>query len=85
MCKNSASEKICIVYPNKVSSNLHTSPQGFALQSEDPVKTFETQDHKIALTSYEKGGASLILRGSQEFRNLYINSLNEQIGFNFGV
>ena len=77
MCENTASEKIHVWFPVKVEST-----KGGKLK---PIKSFATEETDLAVTAYERGGASLYFGSSLEFRNLYCKSLTYQMGLNFGA
>jgi hypothetical protein len=62
MCENTASDKIHIWFPKKDGSG-------------DPIKSFGTEDPELAVTSFERGGASLYFGSSLEFRTQYCKAL----------
>lgn len=76
MCENTASEKIHMWFPNK---------QEEVKQDQKAIKSFGTEDPEMAVTAYERGGASLYFGSSLEFRNLYCKALTYQMGMNFGA
>lgn len=77
MCKNTASDKMHIWFPNK---NTSTDDQ-----KSKQIKSIETDDLDLVIASYERGGASLYFGSSLEFRNKYCKSLAYQMGMNFGA
>ena len=72
MCENTASDLIHVWFPSK---------QGDAKS----IKSFGTEDVELAVTAYERGGASLYFGSSLDFRNLYCKALTYQMGMNFGA
>ena len=74
MCENTASEKIHIWFPNKNSKI-----------EDKQIKSFGTEETELAVTAYQRGGASLYFGSSLEFRNLYCKQLTYQMGMNFGA
>jgi hypothetical protein len=77
MCENTASEKIHIWFPNRKFNE-----EGVA---DKQIKSFETEDVEMAVTAYERGGASLYFGSSLEFRNKYCKALTYQMEMNFGA
>jgi hypothetical protein len=64
MCENTASEKIHIWFPNKNSKI-----------EDKQIKSYGTEETELAVTAYQRGGASLYFGSSLEFRNLYCKQL----------
>lgn len=86
MCKNTASDKMHIWFPNKTQKtddNADVSTKK-SVQSKQ-IKSIETDDVELAIVSYERGGASLYFGSSLEFRNKYCKALAYQMGMNFGA
>lgn len=71
MCENTASDKIHVWFPMRGSG--------------EPIRSFGTEDTDLAVTAYERGGASLYFGSSLEFRNTYCKALTYQMGMNFGA
>ena len=71
MCENTASDRMHIWFPKAGAGQ--------------PIRSFGTEDVDLAVTAYERGGASLYFGSSLEFRNLYCKSLTYQMGLNFGA
>lgn len=67
MCENTASDKIHIWFPNRDNKNT---------KKQQEIKSFETEDYELAVTAYERGGASLYFGSSLEFRNLYCKAIS---------
>lgn len=65
MAENTASDKIHIWFPNKQAKPNEK------LQ----IKSFETEEPELAVTAYERGGASLYFGSSLSFRNLFCKAL----------
>lgn len=74
ICENTASEKMHIWFPNKNSKI-----------EDKQIKSFGTEETELAVTAFQRGGASLYFGSSLEFRNLYCKQLTYQMGMNFGA